>query len=1292
MGKALTRSDSFHPSVRAALASLALASLVLPSLAFVGLFATTGCSNGGTGPSGVGSGAGASLVSVEYGALVDVYGFRAAPGGGFTSALYQRDVLIGADIVDERDGASRNKRDNEILYDFISANPDNLQPRLLITREIGTQDFASAFDALDTRTRRITPGRFGQDTTQTPFTVVPRNGAIRLNFSADLRIDDSFFYTVDGSGITGIKNSEAVQILRIVGDPNDANPVGDFEVIPVRVVPRGSQLILDPVLLGSEGVRLQVRNQAGGLPASSNQIGANIRIAIATEGPLAIPGIKRDLEAGLTGKNNAAQASIVRDLRSGNVLDDSAEISKGFRRDPVPPRIVGEILMYLERVEEVDAFTQLLTVYKDTVHHRIDAGDAVRVVSADGSAALLAITEVVADPQDRADNKHTLLLVRREAALTAVNPAKMPGYPADRVEREAWLRANAPRSVLITEFESNDGGLGSDDPQYFVRFSPSPIPDANGGSDPTKNISPFAAAIVRFSKPLDLTTVRAQDSFFFATKPLFGPQGEMAIQRYLADSLMDPASFDRNKFMTPHLVVGTRFDEDGSQTTVRLQPPLGFYLDDTLRQPQNEALRTYYLHIIGGLDGIKDLAGNQLDFLANAGRIQDSMLVGFTLDVRELNGQPYFPNNRVANIARRFAALDEDMSPSYFMADEIRQTGGAVNEKSFPLEDLFGAVNYINGRIHARPTARISQVADNLNQQPPPSQDGELRWCPEQMSGEGQVAANSATAIFGQPIQNPLNPYGCRLMTVWREIDLNLSRVDPFDFNLDVEEVHWAPHTTSTIVFDEFDRMSLYLGHSEYRPENCVGASSSLPDAIGNSGLTTRFQGNFAHNLDLRGAPEQAGSLHNPAPHVGYLDHYVVIDATLAFTEPNNVNRFHPLPPLEKPYFVWRDETVLAQGGAAGLSADVNSSARVWEPYIISPFLGGGGRFVTRTLNGALSFNFGRWINSNNYHVRNKQTQETLTGGLVAPIALPLLADFQMYPDEANQPVGRGYIASGANGWQVALAITSSSIPNFRVYSAGGVANGQTRIVAPGSQAWSLASGGINPSNGQATPSGDNTFYWAQYDFLKRQTVVTAGFVDILNPNRVDPAFPIQDPRLGPFYPAGAANVLPLGTVPRFQTLFEPALSTLPGGTEIIPQYRGASIVDPRPWVAIDCNFLFWRNRNQVKPDHLNFPLDPRKAGDAGMRKYSDQFNVNNVARNFWTYPYNEHVTDYVDDPNRLTDAAFLAGYAGPADSFRPNELRYMNWRFIMKNNVDASPPVSPSLESFATVYRFEQN
>lgn len=1262
-----------------------------------------GCSNSGGGTAaGAGSG-NASLVSVESGSLVDVYGLRRTTSGSFTASLYQRDVLIGSDIVDERDGASRNKKDNEILYDFLSANPDNLQPRLLITREIDSPEFSAAFDALDDRVRRVTPGRFGQNTNVAPFSVVPRNGALRLNFSRNLGIDESFFYTLDNGQIVGVKNPEAVQLLRIVRDPNDADPTGDFEVIPARLVARGSQIIVDPVLLGSEGVRLQTANQAGGLPESPDQVGGNIRLAVALDGPLAIPSIKRDAESGEIGVNNNGVRSIVRDFRSGNVNDDSAEISRGFRRDPVPPRLVGEMLMYLERVEEVDPFSQLLTLYKADVRQRIDSGDALRIVAADGSGTVVAVTEVIADPRDRADVTHTLVVVRREEALSAADPSKLPGYPSDRTAREPWLIANAPRAVLVAEFEAGDGVNTGDDPQYFVRFSPSPIPDANGNSEPTRNISPFAAAIVRFSKPIDLTSVRAMDTFFFATLPLFGPQSDGVIDAFLTGTNMDRASFDRNKFVTPHLIPAARFDEDGSQTTIRLQPPYGFYFDHTQMNAQSDPrINTYWLHVIGGRGGIKDLSGNQLDFQPETGRFLDAMVIDFTLDVREVNGAPLFQDNRVVSIARRFNGLDEDEQPSYFIENEIRVNGATTtNPRAYPLPDLFGAVNYVDGRLFGRASGRTSKVADDLNQQPPPSQDTDLRWCPERMSGEGQIPANTAAVRFGAPIQNPLNPYGCRLMTIWREIDLSLSRVDPFDFNLDVEEVHWAPHSTSTITFDEFDRMSLYLGHSEYRAENCVGATSSLPDAVGNSGLSITFQDNYVHDLDLRGSPEPTGP-RNPAPHVGYEQHYVVIDAALAFTEPNNVNRYMPLPPLEKPYFVWRDETVLAQGGRAGISADVNNSRRGsgFEPYIISPFLMGGGNYVTQDAQQNIVFNPGRWINGDNYNISqaNRQQIDRVTDGLLGSIALPLLGDFQMYPDDASLPEGRGYVASGANGWQVSLAIQSSSIPNFRVYSGGGVYQGRPRVVTPGSAQWSRASGGLNPINGNNTAAGDNTFYWAQWDFLKRQSVVTFGFVDVINPHRVDTNFqlyPFRDPRLGPYFPeSGRTAVLPVGVRPQFAPLFEPPLSTLPGGTELIPQYRAASIVHPKPWVAFAASPLtYWTSRNQVPPDEINFPLDPLKAGDAQNRKYEDStVETPPRQRNFWTYPYNLHVTDYVDDPNRLSNATFLSGYAGPFDSFQPNDVRYFNWRFIMKNNVDATPPVSPAIESFAMIYRFENN
>ena len=63
-------------------------------------------------------------------------------------------------------------------------------------------------------------------------------------------------------------------------------------------------------------------------------------------------------------------------------------------------------------------------------------------------------------------------------------------------------------------------------------------------------------------------------------------------------------------------------------------------------------------------------------------------------------------------------------------------------------------------------------------------------------------------------------------------------------------------------------------------------------------------------------------------------------------------------------------------------------------------------------------------------------------------------------------------------------------------------------------------------------------------------------------------------------------------------------------------------------------------------------------------------------------------MTSYVGDPNSLFDPAYLLDFQGPNDSLVPEDIVFFNWRFIMINNNDAQPPVSPRLESFATTYR----
>lgn len=1290
------------------------------------VLALTACSGGG-GAGGVGPGnpntGNAQLTRVLYGRLADVYGLRVSAAGSAVE-LYQTDVILGPDIQDERPTNS-TLRDSEILYDFIGTNPDNLQARVLITRSIGSTEFEAAYTALGARAREVAAGIFGQDVSTRPYTVVPRNAALKLVFSQSLGIDESFFVVRDANGrITGIRNTEAVQLLEIQGDPRDANPSGDFRVIPTRIVPRGNELIIDPVLLGSEGPEYQVRNNAAGLPASADQLGSNIRLAIAAEGALAIRGIAFDAQSPYVGANNQNLRSVIRDFRSGSPADESADISRGFIRDPERPRLVGQMRMYLSSAEQIDSKTQIVRIFKGDVLHKVDLGDVVRVIDP-ATGLVFGAGEILVDPDDPVDaagvptESFVRCVIRSIPGLPSIDPRNQAGYPGNVPGLEDWLRLNAPKAVLIAEFNVSrlnpaTGLEFGDDPVNFLTFSPTPLPLTGGLPSPSnQNVSPFAEAIIRFTKPVDLATVRAHDTFFFAMRNVLDPDTIFGNGTTPGDPLL-PANLDRarvslEKYATPHLVAARVIDEDGSQTAVRLQTLRGFYLDEEMRAideplPFDQKRFRYFLHLVSGNAGIRDLTGNPVDFQALS-TVRDYLVVPFSLDTREdSSGTPLYADNLAISLVRRFARRDEDEQPSlYITAEAPRRDAGTGNPlptppEGFAVDDIFGAVSYLEGGLlQARGTSRAKKIVDDVNQLSPAPQSSIFRFCPYQISSELMLpgaGGGSATVRFGQGIQNPLNPFGCRLQTVWREIDLSLSRLDPVDFNLDVEQMWWAPFTNSAITYDYLDRVSLYLGHSERRPEPCVGSFSALPE-LPNSGLGANFADNYLHNKSISTNQRQD----DPGPFPAYVDQPLVIDQVLAVYEPNGVNRYLPLPTFQKPYFVFRDETVVAQGSASGRGADQPNANQTMPPYILSPFLAGFGRYVVMQ-GGQLNFAQGSWYNVDNYKLNpaRRTTADPWTQGLVGAVASPLLADFWTYCDDPDLPAGNGFLATGFNGWQIALSVQSAPSPNFRTFSAGfaGTPTRRSVCVSPGTAAWTNSTGGYTPAGG-TVPGQDNSVYWVAVDFLKRQTVVTNGFVDLFNPHRMAPRTPgTGDPRLGPYLIDAAGNSsLPTGWLPAYGWNLDPSPEALPGGTAVLPEFRAAGPLDTTPWAFSSNRGSYFPSRSGaefVAPDVSNFPLDPLKAGDAHIRKYDDRALTGGGGdREWWTYFYNKNVTGYTRDIGDLQRDTFTVRYAGANDRFLARDVRYFNWRFLMRNNVESNPAISPSIDSFAVTYRFER-
>ncbi len=1166
-----------------------------------------------------------TLTGARYGKFVDVYASRTT-GHGAGVELVARDEFVAA--------ASLTEAVHEGLCALMGTNPDTLSERVVVEHGRTTAEFASAL-------RRLRADAPALPADGVDF--VPRDAVLELRFDKNLP-----------GGEPGVER--CAQAVRVA-----ARRGGEERAVPARVVVRGDRLYVDPVVTEREARSCGLAENGAGLPAGDEAGTKNIEVRVATTGPLSIPGLVAP-DGG----------EVVLSFRAGNGRDRSG----GLHASMVPLRLVGALTMYLEKVEDVDATTQEVTLFKNGLAHEIDDGDGIRLFI-DNSGIPVAVTEILADPLDDRGQPsvgHVRALVTRTVGLRENDPRRLPGYPSNprSVAGERWLAANAPRAVLDAEFAAQrrigNGPVFGDDPRNFVQWSPAPLPNADGSPlEPGDNVSPFAGAIVRFNRPVDPASVQPLDSLFCATRDLLDAAG---IQQFVQQRGIDPALFSHAKFMTPHLVAGTVVAVDAVGTTFRLQAPLGMYLDAAMRsvdETRTFAAKSfkYYVHVVGGRDGIKDATGGQLDlqFLTTPGL---HVAAPFALDMRRTgSGVTLFPDNHAVSVVRRFAARDEDEQPSYYVADEIQAPNTPPNANAFPLDDLFGAVVYLaDGRLQGRPTARVRKVVDDLNQIQPPPQTSVLRFCPEHVAGEGQVATATASVAFGLPIQNPTNPYGARLQTAWREIDLSLGRSDPFDFNLDVEQMYWGVASASAGVFDEFDTTSLFLGHGEYRPENCVGSFTALPTLAG-SGLRRRFADNYVHNLDRAFRKEDA-----PAPHVAYRNKAWVIDPAQFVREPNNINRYAATPRFERPYFTWRDEQVMAQGGNSGLGSDTLSAARVNEPYILAPFLQGQGRWAS-VVNNTFRFNLGFWSNAQNIELGGSTRIDVRTGGLLGSIALPLLADVWVEPFGVNERPR----PNGGNGWQIALSVQSSAMPAFRAFSGGGEVAGTPRYVQDGTPDWLDASGGYT-AIGQRTAALDNSVYWAMVDFVKNKTVATAGFVELLDPHRIQD--PTQDPRLGPFF----ARSFPAGQKVVYAPLFDPPLDRLPGGTSVVAEYRGAGAVDPQPWRAL-------ADRSSTRPDAKNFPLDPLKAGDAHIRK-DDVRLVNGQPRDWWTHLYTRNLTAYTTTPADLSDPAFVARFAGPRDTFTPDDVRYVNWRFVLTNALSGTPPASPALRSFALAYRFE--
>lgn len=569
------------------------------------------------------------LVRQSFGRLVEVYGFNSM---GMRVPMASKFVIDQDLIPDGQDF-------------FLETNPITAQQNLLILRDVedltpggGREQFFALLKKSEATLGVIQSEGAGNSGV---YSMVPRNAVIVVQF--DDLIDASTLNPTTFRVKVG--NPPEVPFEgRLLADPNhgdlaDFNGDGSLEFYTTRV-------IFDPTVTEVESFETNppLPVNGVGLPPASEVSLANICIHIPTKLNAAFGQTKLLLNPSghpITSKNNgpvdysSPTIDVVRAARSGGPTEVTSDDYNGFLRDDESPRVVGATPMFITSqptsTNGYDEFVIPSAVFTSAFCTQVpQPGDVLRQPGV--------FAEVLEEPGGLSGQEVTDLRVR---LVVWPRDWDAPGLGGPL---EWELSAVGEADFLAAYDPTEDVGREV----CFVRIFPRPkgFPD-----DPSAGLYTSSTLAVRFSEPMDPTSVTAFDSLTLTRDP-------------------DPVN-------TSDFVVG-------SMTQSLDLQEFTFVPDLPLAHEEGSA-ESYYLRINTGELGSNDLAGNTL---SSAMAVVAASIAPD--EKTEANG------GRVS----RFTALDEE--PPF--GDEI----------SGPLPEWTGQHLYDLDRelIKPRPVVHFNSVAD----------------------------------------------------------------------------------------------------------------------------------------------------------------------------------------------------------------------------------------------------------------------------------------------------------------------------------------------------------------------------------------------------------------------------------------------------------------------------------------------------------------------------------------------------------------------------------------------------
>ncbi len=519
------------------------------------------------------------LETVEWGRLVDVLDVN--------GALVQRDVLIMESLQDQTG-----------VY-TLGLNPLTQSQTLTIHEVQGTAAFTSLYDAA--QSGRAAVSTKGLDSLA-PFSMVGRNGAIRLQFSE----------YVDPA----LVNGETIKVQ--VGDPPVVNQEVRYLVDNTTTGKDGKPkgvVIIDPTISRFDEANLGIPQNGVGFPASLDSVNPNAVIRIPTK--VDVDNGQFQVLRNLGGTHslqptdsdpvvlsNGLDPIVLRAFRTGNDND----LFNGFMQDRVSPTLITELNVQITEVSG-SGFERSLTYAIESVNCRPvtpKIGDVFEI-----GQGLFTVTKI-----DDAANPNAYEV--SGAVLESPESIPVGSYVS-----------NPMQGRITTAYASADSGLQL----CWVKFFPEPEYGL-----PARGIDPYSTISISFSEPVDPATVKALESFVitsYVVDPInpSDPADTYLAEIYAARQFGFPNAESVADYIDRQLGYTVAVEDVGTGGSVTgtssgsgrvLSGPLGIAPDGrtytiapaagfTDAHDEGNGLR-FAVSVRDGNDGIIDLAGNKVAF------------------------------------------------------------------------------------------------------------------------------------------------------------------------------------------------------------------------------------------------------------------------------------------------------------------------------------------------------------------------------------------------------------------------------------------------------------------------------------------------------------------------------------------------------------------------------------------------------------------------------------------------------------------------------------------------------